>query len=206
MSFNYGGDDEYEDVTADFYNPEEGLKDIQEVEQYVTGIAARRNITLARRSSDPYKVRFICSRGGKYINQKMKNERNTKIQKLDCHFRIVAKQFDLFNDLWEIKVLEGRHNHPFPEHADGSRLGQISRDQNKELQRLEALHTSPSNALAYMKQDDANNATDKNNKDSTHRTLNILKIAGIGQLVRQHTRYGYVSEPIYKKLTRSIQL
>lgn len=161
MSFNYGGDDEYEDVTADFYNPEEGLKGIQEVEQYVRGIAARRNITLARRNSDPYKVRFICSRGGKYRNQKTKNERNTKTQKLDCRFRIVAKQFDLFNDLWEIEVLEGKHNHPFPEHAEGSRLGQISRDQYKELQRLEALHTSPSNALAYMKQNDANNATDQ---------------------------------------------
>ncbi|KAL6569906.1 hypothetical protein OROMI_014420 [Orobanche minor] len=70
------------------------------------------------------------------------------------------RKYDTDQDLWRIDVMKGTHNHPFPEFAEGSRLGTLTPNQLNEIQRQELLHISPRNMLADMKRCDPTTVTD----------------------------------------------
>ncbi|XP_020253274.1 protein FAR1-RELATED SEQUENCE 5-like [Asparagus officinalis] len=151
---------EFEDISTDFGNPEGGFASREDMDAHVRYVAGLRNVTLAIRDSKEKdgrrpKVRYLCSQGGGYRPKKVTGTRSTKTTKNNCPFWLDGMEYP--GGRWYFEVREGRHNHPFPSHAVGSRLGKISPIQLEVIREQENFNLSPSNMLASMKRADPEN-------------------------------------------------
>ena len=158
-------DNEFEDISNDFCNPDGGFESREALDVYVRYVAGLRNITLAVRDSktNPTRknkfVRYLCSRGDVYKSKRKTNTRATTTEKINCSFNFIAREYGGSGGRWYVMVENGRHNHPFPTYAEGSRLGQISPVQKQVIRDQEMFNLTPSNMLAYMKRQDSANKT-----------------------------------------------